>query len=260
VDTYHVKLPIGFQPRVLPSTDNEIEPTAEDSSEKNTDINGDADVGSSSNDVQGGDPTAKHDGCSDKLEEIKMALSAEADKAVLEIARDKFYKKLEKLEVKVIKDNKVERQRFSKSEAVEITNFFFADMMGPKAATRLQALLRSYTADYNDGIDRGAGARAEAAAKDDANITTVRSFFDAFARTQRSRPNLQGGLAAMEQIMLHVELLSQFNRLKTLAAAKDTALLSFLRDSGYKTSRGLGWQSCVINFLADSIHISPSVL
>jgi hypothetical protein len=216
-------------------------------------------VGSSSNDVQGGDPTA-NDGCSDKLEKIRMALSAEADKAALEIARDKFYKKLEKLEVKVTKDNKVERQRFSKSEAVEITNFFFADMMGPKAATRLQALLRSYTADYSDGIDRGAGARAEAAAKDEANITTVRSFFDAFARTQRSRPNLKGGLAAMEQIILHVELLSQFNQLKTLAAAKDTALLSFLRDSGYKTSRGLGWQSCVINFLANSIHISPCVL
>lgn len=216
-------------------------------------------MGSSSNDVQGGDPTA-NDGCSNKLEKIRMALSAEADKAALEIARDKFYKKLEKLEVKVTKDNKVERQKFSKSEAVEITNFFFADMMGPKAATRLQALVRSYTADYNDGIDRGAGARAEAAAKDEANITTVRSFFDAFARTQRSRPNLQGGLAAMEQIMLHVELLSQFNQLKALAAAKDTALLSFLRDSGYETSRGLGWQSCVINFLANSIHVSSSVL
>ena len=64
----------------------------------------------------------------------------------------------------------------------------------------------------------------------------------------------------MEQITLHVELLSQFNQLKTLAAAKDTALLSFLRDSGYKTSRGLGWQSCVINFLANSINISPTIL
>jgi len=62
-----------------------------------------------------------------------MALSVEADKAALKVIWDKFYKKLEKLEVKVTKDNKVRRQRFSKSEAMEITNFFFANIMGPKA-------------------------------------------------------------------------------------------------------------------------------
>ena len=38
-----------------------------------------------------------------------MALSTEADKAVLKVIRDKFYKKLKKLEVKVTKDNKVRR-------------------------------------------------------------------------------------------------------------------------------------------------------
>jgi len=38
-----------------------------------------------------------------------MALSAEANKAALKVIRDKFYKKLKKLEVKVTKDNKVGR-------------------------------------------------------------------------------------------------------------------------------------------------------
>ena len=64
----------------------------------------------------------------------------------------------------------------------------------------------------------------------------------------------------MEQIMLHIELLFQFNQLKTLATAKDTTLLSFLQDLGYKTSCGLGWQLYVINFLANLIYISLSIL
>jgi len=38
-----------------------------------------------------------------------MVLSVEADKAALKVVRDKFYKKLKKLEVKVTKDNKVRR-------------------------------------------------------------------------------------------------------------------------------------------------------
>jgi len=66
-------------------------------------------VGSSSNDIQGGDPTTIYNGCSDRLKKIRIVLSVEANKAALKVARDKFYKKLEKLEVKVTKDNKVGR-------------------------------------------------------------------------------------------------------------------------------------------------------
>jgi hypothetical protein len=66
-------------------------------------------VGSSSNNVQGGDPTTIYNGCSDRLKKIRMVLSAEANKAVLKVIWDKFYKKLKKLEVKVTKDNKVGR-------------------------------------------------------------------------------------------------------------------------------------------------------
>ena len=66
-----------------------------------------------------------------------MALSIEADKAALKVIQDKFYKKLKKLEVKVTKDNKVRWQRFSKTKAIEITNFFFTNIMGPKAVIYL---------------------------------------------------------------------------------------------------------------------------
>ena len=64
-------------------------------------------MGSSSNDIQGGDPTTIYNGCSDRLKKIRIVLSAEANKAALKVIRDKFYKKLKKLEVKVTKDNKV---------------------------------------------------------------------------------------------------------------------------------------------------------
>ena len=94
-------------------------------------------MGSSSNNIRGGDPTTKYNSYSDRLKKIRMALSAEADKAVLKVIWDKFYKKLKKLEYEVTKDNKVGWQRFSKTKAIEITNFFFADIIGPKAVIRL---------------------------------------------------------------------------------------------------------------------------
>ena len=59
--------------------------------------------------MQGGDPTTKYNGYSDRLKKIRIALSVEANKAVLKVIRDKFYKKLKKLEVEVTKDNKVGR-------------------------------------------------------------------------------------------------------------------------------------------------------
>ena len=94
-------------------------------------------MGSSSNNRQGGNPTTKYNACSNKLKKIRIALSTEANKAILKVTRDKFYKKLKKLEVKITKDNKVKRQRFSKYKAIEITNFFFTDIIGPKAVTHL---------------------------------------------------------------------------------------------------------------------------
>jgi len=57
--------------------------------------------------MQGGDPTTIYNGCSDRLKKIRIVLSAEANKAALKVIRDKFYKKLKKLEVEVTKDNKV---------------------------------------------------------------------------------------------------------------------------------------------------------
>jgi hypothetical protein len=42
-------------------------------------------VGSSSNNMRGGDPTTKHNGYSNRLKKIRMALSAEANKAALKV-------------------------------------------------------------------------------------------------------------------------------------------------------------------------------
>ena len=59
--------------------------------------------------MQGGNPTTKYNGYSDRLKKIRIVLSIEANKAVLKVVWDKFYKKLKKLEVEVTKDNKVGR-------------------------------------------------------------------------------------------------------------------------------------------------------
>ena len=90
------------------------------------------DISSNSNNIQSGDPIIKYNIYSNKLKKIKMVLNTKANKVIFKVIWDKFYKKLKKLKIKVIKDNKVKWQRFSKSKTVEINNFFFANIIGLK--------------------------------------------------------------------------------------------------------------------------------
>ena len=94
--------------------------------------------------------------------------------------RDNLFKELTALQVVVKKDNKDELTTFSHDEAVEITNLLLAEMMGPSALNRLSSLIRFYTTG-EDGIEKGAAARAAAMARSTEVPMFVRHFYSVFS-------------------------------------------------------------------------------
>ncbi len=195
-----------------------------------------------------------------RLEKLTLAMTAETDAQHLSAARDVFLEKLEKMKVKVATNNSQKTVGFTAGEAVEIANFFFAEMMGPKALGRLGGLIRLYSLKDEDGMDHGVAARAHALSKMDENPAPIRAFYHAFSSAQSTHIHSSSGLAHMAQIGSSLRLLERYNRLRDLAAAKDTDLIGFLRGRGYSTRRGVNWQSCIVKYLADSLEIPNSTL
>ena len=71
--------------------------------------------------------------------------------------------------------------RFTAGETIKIANFFFAEMMGPKALSRLGGLIRLYSLKDEDGMDYKMAARAYALFKIDENLAPIRVFYYAFS-------------------------------------------------------------------------------
>jgi len=70
---------------------------------------------------------------------------------------------------------------FIAGEAVEIANFFFAEMMGFKAFGCFGGLIRLYFLKDEDGMDYKMAARAYALFKIDENLAPIRVFYYAFS-------------------------------------------------------------------------------
>lgn len=237
--------------------------TAENSTAENTageDTAGRDGTAPNGTDTQSGDD--RRSLCSSKLGKITMAFNDQVDAIALTATQHEFYSQLCALTLTVKVNNKEEKQRFTETEAADITNFFFIEMMGPASLRHLQSLVQIYNTKCETGTDRGAGARAEAAARNKNNIKIVRKFFGAFARTQRLQPSNKNKneLATVEQIVAYRELLLLYKRLTQLAECKDEQLLKSLQDAGYSTRQGITWQSCVTRFLSDQVGISRIVL
>ncbi len=196
----------------------------------------------------------------DRLGALTLAIDSDVDTGRLQTVRDSFFRKLLGMRAPVMIDNKEQMAGFDEEEAVDITNFFFVEMMGPNAIHRLRSLIRSYSTDHPDGLDQGAAARARTLSLMDENPLSIRRFYIAFSRAQSTRTSPNSGLGRMYQVRLSMALLDQYNSLRRMAAQKDPALLNFLRGRGYQTERGVGWQSCTVRCLAESLEVSPTIL
>ncbi len=71
---------------------------------------------------------------------------------------------------------------FIVGEAVEIANFFFAEMIRFKILNRLDNLIRLYSLKNEDGIDYKMAAKTYTFSKINENPAPIRVFYHAFSR------------------------------------------------------------------------------
>jgi len=104
-------------------------------------------------------------------------------------ARDKFFAVVYGLIVKIKKNNKNIIKEITEEEAVNITNFFFSQIMGRPALSRLSSLMQLYNKHSDGKPDKGVSKRADEAAKN-TKYTTLKYFFVTIgAITRASRLN-----------------------------------------------------------------------
>jgi hypothetical protein len=207
-------------------------------------------------------PPSNAEAPEDVVKQVTIDLSQDADVTVVKRGATAFLKVIMDMTQTITRDNRDIKKKFTSVEARDITNFFFVEMMGPNAFTRLQSLVQGYSSARGDGTDRGAATRALAAAQIPLpeKLENVTRFFTTYAHTEYSKEPSNTALAHLHQLQLHMDLLAQFNELRVLAAAQDPTLMDWLYQSNYRTSRGVSRQTLILNYLADQIGIKTTVL
>ena len=102
--------------------------------------------------------------------------------------------------------------------------------------------------------------RAEHLAHSDDELPAMRRFYRSFSKAQHARSGKANIFAAVRQTILNVDLLEEFNSLKELAQQRDPGLIQHLEVQGFQTSKGVGYQSLVNNYLAERLQITNIAL
>jgi hypothetical protein len=195
-----------------------------------------------------------------RLTDLTLAMNREVDTEALAGMRDRFIEAVRKLKPEVKRDNKSEVKPFSEAELVEIANFFFGEVMGPASLARLRSLISFYNQETEHGLDVGVSARAASLAGEEETPHPLREFFMSFSKAEAAQVSKTSVFGQINQTVLGLELHRHYNELRSLARTGDPALLAFLRAQGQRTRKGVGWQSCVINYLAASLETTPTIL
>ena len=95
------------------------------------------------------------------LKPLRLDLTADVTADELMGYREEFLLELRQLVYTIRKDNKLVQEKFSEDECIDITNFFFSEVMGPSSLSRLSHLIQYYMqVDPESGLDRGVAVRA----------------------------------------------------------------------------------------------------
>jgi hypothetical protein len=194
------------------------------------------------------------------LLDIQLALSPTVGPAVLQSARDAFFDRILALDFTLKKDNRDTAGGFTQEEATEITNFFFTEIMGPNACTRLGALVKSYNRHKEEETDIRLSARADTLARDESTYPPIRQFYRTLARARRYEFNTQTPYASFLAVVDNVQLYEQWEQLRGLAKAKDNTLIAFLSSNGYYTKPGVDYRSLVNQYLTKSLDLSSTTI
>jgi hypothetical protein len=186
------------------------------------------------------------------LQDIEWALNDKISRVDLQNRRDEFYRQLEAIEVEKSKDNKKQSATSKKNNlrvVIEITKFFFNEVMGPDAFTRVGSIITDYNARIEDQIGFNAVTRAIYLASINDIPTVIRSFYTSFANAERFNSNSISNYARLLKSKYDVELYKSFLALCDAAEKKDPSLIQFLESEGLKTGLGRTYRSLVTKYI-----------
>lgn len=103
--------------------------------------------------------------------------------------RDEFFAIVYGLTVKIKKNNKNIIKEIIEEEAVNITNFFFSQIIGRLVLSHLSLLIQLYNKYSNGKLDKGVSKRANEAVKNTKHTTLKHFFITIGAITKASRLN-----------------------------------------------------------------------
>jgi hypothetical protein len=179
----------------------------------------------------------------------------------LEQVRDTFRSELSLAVATVKKNNRIVQDSFTAQEAADITNFFFDEVMGKPALSRLTALVKFYnTAKLSNITHMSVVARAERLAQERNNSLALTSFYQSFSRVLRNQVAAKSSYDYFLRTIDELALYYAYEQLINPQAREDQILGAHLSQLELTTSHGRGWSSVIRKYLQTQLQVSPAYL
>lgn len=119
-----------------------------------------------------------------QLVELELGLDERVLVTTLVSRRDDFRAQVLQLRMEITRDLIPETASFSELEAIQVTNFFFTDVMGLAAYNRAADIVNFYQA-KGQSADVRVAARASSLADQNTYPAAVRAFYSSFAEWKK---------------------------------------------------------------------------
>ena len=191
-----------------------------------------------------------------KLHQLVLPLTDQIDAQALAKMRRRFFSRVQDLKTNISTDRTQQPEvMFTPKEVVQITNYFFSDMLGVKALKRLSKLAQYYSGQEDTSLS----LRARLLAEDSNTPHMLRAYYNQLHKATEHIGENQ----VFRYVQLNLRLLDflkEHKHLKLLAQQKDPHLTAVLKDLGYTTRRGVTTLTCLLKALSTSLVLSKTDL
>lgn len=195
-----------------------------------------------------------------RLHKSVLPVSADLDSSAAVEARSRFCHRIRALQIPASKSNSQTTLRFRDAEVVEIANFFFSDMIGPKALERLSTLVETYAVENGHLPDVRSAARASTAASDPRTPADFRPFFGAYSKAAENCHGEDSIFRQIKQTEHDLDFLAEYNALKTRAENRDSKLIELLNNCGIQAKTGWSIMTRVLKYITQTLQMTSSQL
>jgi len=192
-----------------------------------------------------------------RLQNGLLPIAPRSDISTTRERRTQFYRRLRSLEVPIQRNNKWVTMGFTATEIIEITNFMFSDLTGPKAVERVASLVERYSQDRGDIPDTRSSKRAEEAADHPDTPSQLQAFFKTYSRAAAKKDH-NNILEHVCQLQRDLEFLAELNRLQELTKRKDPEILKLFDNHNIKSKSGSTLMNRLTSYICDTLSIKKN--